>query len=81
MARRFNTSGYTKNYASAPPIGKSKVIGLMKYELRRKIIIQFVALRRKLYTYKQLDAEKLEYKGCKGIKKCVVKKTLTSLQF
>ena len=31
----------------------------------------------KLYAYKQLDIKKPEDKRCKGIKKCVVKKTLT----
>ena len=36
---------------------------------------QFMALRPKLYSYKKLDGE--EDKKCKGIKKCVVKKTLT----
>ena len=36
---------------------------------------EFVALRPKLYSYKKLDG--LEDKNCKGIKKCVVKKTLT----
>ena len=34
-----------------------------------------MALRPKLYSYKKLDGS--EYKKCKGIKKCVVKKTLT----
>ena len=36
---------------------------------------EFVALRPKLYSYKKLDS--LEDKKCKGIKKCIVKKTLT----
>ena len=36
---------------------------------------EFVALRPKLYSYKKLDGS--EDKKCKGIKKCVVKKTLT----
>ena len=34
-----------------------------------------MALRPKLYSYKKLDGS--EDKKCKGIKKCVVKKTLT----
>lgn len=46
-----------------PSTGKNKVIGLMKDELSGKIIIEFVALRTKLYAYKQLDAEKPEHKG------------------
>ena len=35
---------------------------------------EFVALRPKLYAYRKLDGA--EDKKCKGIKKCVVKKTL-----
>ena len=58
------------------PIGlNKKVIGLMKDELGGKIMTEFVALRPKLYSYKVLDGS--EDKKCKGIKKCVVKKTLT----
>ena len=36
---------------------------------------EFMALRPKVYSYKILDGS--EDKKCKGIKKCVVKKTLT----
>ena len=71
---RFNTSGYCP---SRPlPVGlNKKVIGLMKDELGGKIMTEFVALRPKLYSYKKLDGS--EDKKCKGIKKRVVKKTLT----
>ena len=47
----------------------------MKNELGGKIVTEFVALRPKLYSYKKLDS--LEDKKRKGIKKRVVKKTLT----
>ena len=47
----------------------------MKDELGGKIMAEFVALRAKLYTYKKIDMK--EEKKCKGIKKCMVKKTLT----
>ena len=47
----------------------------MKDELGGAIMTEFVALRPKLYSYKKLDGS--EDKKCKGIKKCVVKKTLT----
>ena len=58
------------------PVGlNKKVIGLMKDELGGKIMTEFVALRPKLYSYRGLDGS--EDKKCKGIKKCVVKKTLT----
>ena len=45
---------------------------------------EFMSLRPKLYSYKKLDGTEtpngphfVEDKKCKGIKKCVVKKTLT----
>ena len=47
----------------------------MKDELAGKIMTDFVALRPKLYSYEKLGGS--EDKKCKGIKKCVVKKTLT----
>ena len=71
---RFDTSGYFPNRPL--PVGlNKKAIGLMKDELGGKIMTEFVALRPKLYSYKVLDGS--EDKKCKGIKKCVVKKTLT----
>ena len=73
---RFDTSGYSKTDFRLLPIGLNKeVIGLMKDGLGGKIMTEFVALRPKLYSYKNLDGSK--DKKCKGIKKCVVKKTLT----
>ena len=73
---RFDTSGYSKTDFRPLPISlNKKVIGLMKDESGGKIMTEFVALRPKLYSYKKLDGS--EDKKCKGIKKCVVKKTLT----
>ena len=71
---KFVTSGY---YANRPlPVGMNKkVIGLMKDELGGAIMTEFVALRAKLYSYRKLDGA--EDKKCKGIKKCIVKKTLS----
>ena len=71
---RFDTSGYCPNRPL--PVGlNKKVIGFMKDELGGKIMTEFAALRPKLYSYKKLDCWK--DKKCKGIKKCIVKKTLT----
>ena len=71
---RFDTSGYIPDRPL--PVGlNKKVVGLMKDELGGKIMTEFVALRPKLYSYKKLDGS--EDKKCKGIKKCIVKKTLT----
>ena len=73
---RFDTSGYSKTDFRPLPVGlHKKGIGLMKDELGGKIMTEFMALRPKLYSYKFLDGS--ENKKCKGIKKCVVKKTLT----
>ena len=47
----------------------------MKDELGGKIMTEFLTLRPKLYSYQKLDGS--EDKKSKGIKKCVVKKTLT----
>ena len=71
---RFDTSGSIPDRPL--PVGlNKKVTGLMKDELGGKIMTEFVAFRPKLYSYKKLDGS--EDKKCKGIKKCVVKKTLT----
>ena len=76
VKKRFDTSKYSEEDKRPLPIGlNTKKIGLMKDELNGKIMTEFVALRAKLYAYKTLENK--EDKKCKGIKKCVVKKTLT----
>ena len=73
VEERFDTSGYIPDRPL--PIGKNKdVIELMKDELGGAIMTEFMLLRPKLYFYKNLDGS--EDKKCKGIKKCVAKKTL-----
>ena len=82
VEERFDTSGYVPDRPL--PIGKNKkAIGLMKDVLGGTIMTEFVSLRAKLYSYKKLDGLETpngphfaEDKKCKGIKKCVVKKTL-----
>ena len=70
---RFDTSGYPNNGSGPLPVGKNKkVIGLMKDELGGEIMKEFVSLRPKMYSYRVGNSEP---KKCKGIKKCVVKKT------
>ena len=69
---RFDTSGYCDRPLS---IGKNKkVIGLMKDELGGEIMKEFISLLPKMYSYRVGSSEP---KKCKGIKKCVVKKTIT----
>ena len=72
---RFDTRVHDKEDARPLPIRKNKkVIGLMKDELGGKIMTEFIALRPKLYSYRNIGDK--EAKKCKGIKKCVVKETL-----
>ena len=69
---RFDTSGYCNRPL---PVGKNKkVIGLMKDELGGEIMKEFISLRPKMYSF---QVGTLEPNKCKGIKKCVVKKTIT----
>ena len=70
---RFDTSGYEPSRPLL--IGKNKkVIGLMNDELEGKIMKEFITLRPKMKSYR---VEESEPKKCKGIKKCVVKKTIS----
>ena len=72
VEKRFDTSGYSKDDNRPLPIGENKkVIGLMKDELGGKIMTEFVALRAKMYAYREIGKE-VEEKCCKGTKKCVV---------
>ena len=69
----FDTSNYECNRPL--PIGKNKkVLGLMKEELRGKIITEFVTLKPKTYSYLTDDGK--EDKKTKGTKKCVIKRMI-----
>ena len=71
--KRFDTSNY--EIIIPLPTGKiKKVIGLMKDELRGKIITEFVTLRPKTYSYSTDDGK--EDKKAKGTKKCVTKRMI-----
>ena len=70
---RFDTSNYGVNRPL--PIGKNKkVIGLMKDELGGEIIMEFIALRPKTYSY-LTDNGKIDKKA-KGTKKCAINKVI-----
>ena len=72
----FDTSNYPPNHASGIPVGiNKKVLGKMKDEAEGKIIEEFVGLRPKSYSYKFHEGS--EEKKCKGIKKPVVKTSIT----
>ena len=73
---RFDTSDYPEGHPSGIPTGiNKKVLGMFKDEAAGKIIKEFVGLRAKLYSYKMDEGK--ENKRCKGIKKAVVKKSIT----
>ena len=70
---RFDTSGYVPDRPL--PVGKNKkIIRLMKDELGGGIMKEFVTLRPKMHAYKVGSSESKKFKG---IKKCVVKKTIS----
>ena len=73
---KFDTSNYPKNHPSGILTGvNKKVIGMFKDEAAGKQIAEFVGLRAKLYSYRV--EESYEEKKCKGVKKAVIKKTIS----
>ena len=73
---KFDTSNYPKDHPSGILTGvNKKVIGMFKDEASAKQIAEFVGLRAKLYSYRVEDS--YEEKKCKGVKKAVIKKTIT----
>ena len=77
VEKRFDTSGYSKDDNRPLPIGKNnKKIDQLKDELGGKIMTEFVALRAKMYAYREIDKE-VEVRRYKGTKKCVVCEGLT----
>ena len=69
----FDTSNYEVK-RPLPMVKNKKVIGLMKDELGGKIIMEFVTLRTKTYSFLTDDGK--EDKKAKGTKKCVIKKMI-----
>ena len=78
VKKRFDTSNYEFNRPL--PTGKNKkVIELMKDELGGKIIVEFVALRPKRYSY--LTDDDINFKKAKGTKKCVTQKLIKHILY
>ena len=69
---RFNTSNYEVNRPL--PMGKNKVIGMMKDELGGTILRKFVGLRPKIYSCIKDSNDKC--KKSKGTKNCLLKRNL-----
>ena len=76
IKRKFDTSEYPENHPSGIKTGvNKKVIGKFKDEVGGIQITHFVGLRPKLYTFKV--EEKGETRKAKGVKKNVIKKSLS----
>ena len=76
IRKKFDTSDYPENHPSGIKTGvNKKVIGKFKGEAAGKQITHFVGLRPKLYTFKV--EEKGETRKAKGVKKNVIKKSLS----
>ena len=75
IAKDVETRFDTSNYELGRPLPKGKnkkVIRLIKDELSGKIVIKFVGLRARTYSY--LIDDSSEDKKAKGTKKCVIKR-------
>lgn len=72
---KFDTSNYPEDHNGIKQRVNKKVIGIMKNETAGQEITEFVGLRAKLYAYKIDD--KNVGKRCKGVKKSVVKSSIT----
>ena len=73
LENRFDTSNYEVNRPL--PTGKNKkVIGLVKDELGGMIIMEFITLRPKAYSF--ITDNGKEDKKAKGTKKCIIKKMI-----
>ena len=76
VKKKFDTSDYPENHPSGIKTGvNKKVIGKFKDEAAEKQITHFVGLRPKFYTFKV--EEKGETRKAKGVKKNVIKKSLS----
>ena len=73
VEKRFDTSNYEVDRPLSTGKNK-KVIRLMKDELGGRVITEFVALKRKTYSYLTDDCK--EDKKAKGTKKCVIKRMI-----
>ena len=73
IPRWFDTSAYPNNHTGVKLRTNKKVLGMMKDETAGDEILEFVGLRAKLYAYRTLKEEK----KCKGIRKYVIKQSIT----
>lgn len=80
---RFDTSDYPWPNAYGIERKNKKIPGLFKDELNGNILIEFVGLRAKCYALRSLDNKSYNesMKKSKGVKKSVVKKSITFNDF
>lgn len=72
---KFDTSDFAPDNRFDMPLVNKKVPGLFKDELNGEILTEFVGLRSKMYCVRADRIEKM--KKAKGVKKYVLKKSLT----
>ena len=78
---KFDTSDYPTDHKFGILTGvNKKVIGMFKDEVAGQQITHFVGLRPKLYSFK-IENNREDVRKCKGIKKNVVKKSLSFQQY
>ena len=76
IKKKFDTSDYPENHPSGIKTGvNKKVIGKFKDEAAGRQITHFVGLRPKMYCFKEDEGR--EIRKAKGVKKNVIKKSLT----
>ena len=73
LEKWFDTSNYEVDRPHSKGMNK-KVICLFKEELGGKIMIEFVPLRSKTYSYLMDDGS--EHKRANGTKKCMIKREI-----
>jgi hypothetical protein len=76
----YDTSDYPRDNIYNIPLVNKKVIGKFKDELNSKIMIEFISLRSKLYSFTEHNTGK-EVKKAKGKKKSVVDKEICHNDF
>ena len=78
IEKRFDSNDYPTNHSFGIKTGlNSKVVSMFKDESGGKQILEFVALRAKLYSYKILDGS--EEKKCERVTKNATKWVLNSM--